>query len=162
MHETSRSAPRGNTSARMGMGVGTTSILMIFTVLAFATLALLSLSTSASNMRIQQRGTNRTVALAAAEGAAAAKLAELDAALSGIPAGGAYEDAALAAAEGAGFTVDNAAKTATYISSIDDNDELVTVVAFPGAGTPGYRLVSQVSRYTGEWTPEGGGGFWQG
>ncbi len=162
MNETSRRAPRGGSSARMGMGVGTTSILMIFTVLAFATLALLSLSTSASNMRIQQRGTARTAALAAAEGDVAAQLARLDAALSGIPAGGAYEDAALSAAADAGFTVDNEAKTATCISPIDTDNELVTVVAFPGPGAPGYELVSQASRYTGDWAPEAGAGFWPG
>ena len=162
MNETQRSAPRGGSSARMGMGVGTTSILMIFTVLAFATLALLSLSTAASNMRIQQRGIDRTTALAAAEGEAAAKLAELDAVLSSIGAGASYQRDALVAAEGIGFTVDNDAKTAAYTAAVDENNDLVTVVAFDAPGTPGYRLVSQISSYTGDWAPEAGAGFWPG
>ena len=133
------SSSHSGSAARLGMGVGTTSILMIFTVLAFATLSLLSLSTSASNMRIQQRGTDRTVALAAAEGTAAAKLAELDAALAGLSAGGAgYEDAALSAAKDIGFTVDGETKTATYTVAIDEDNDLVTVVAFSGAGAPGF------------------------
>ena len=40
---------------RSGVGTGTTSLLMIFTVLCFATLAMLSLSTAANGRRIAAR-----------------------------------------------------------------------------------------------------------
>ncbi|NLW79616.1 MAG: hypothetical protein GXY32_09435 [Ruminococcaceae bacterium] len=66
------------TGRRSGVGTGTTSLLMIFTVLCFATLAMLSLSTASSSQRIQAEGLLNAKAVAAAKGEAAVQVAKLD------------------------------------------------------------------------------------
>lgn len=62
-----------------GVGTGTISLLMIFTVLCFATLAMLSLSTAASSQRIQERALESGRLLAVAKGEAATHIAQVDA-----------------------------------------------------------------------------------
>ena len=145
-------------TVRSGVGTGTTSLLMIFTVLCFATLALLSLSTAASNQRIQEKGLAGTAALAVAEGEAAEKLAELDAALLSVTGESEAENAALQL----GWQREAAGRF-SYTIAFDGAHELVTVVELGPEGEGGrYRMVGQSSSYTGAWTPEAPGDIWSG
>lgn len=82
MHTQSRTGIR----RRPGMGVGTISLLVIFTVLCFSTLALLSLSSAANYRRISRPSQIAAQNLAAAEGVAAEKIADLDAVLAEVQA----------------------------------------------------------------------------
>lgn len=160
-----RNLKRYTRSGRSGVGTGTISLLMIFTVLCFATLALLSLSTAASDRRIQQRGFERTQNLAAAEGRAAEKLAELDGALLALPddAAGAdgYLAAALTAARGFGWEVDAAAASCQWTEPIDSENDLVTTIRLgDGDEDARYTLTGQATVYVGSWEAEESGGVW--
>ncbi len=152
---------RAGRSARTGMGVGTTSILMIFTVLAFATLAMLSMSTVMSNATIQTRGTKGVIALAAAEGEAAEKAAALDEALAGITeTGDAYFAAAEAAATGLGFAAGPEERQVAYTADEGDSHEVVMVLELQEPGQDArFTVVQMVSQYTGTWQPETGAGL---
>lgn len=142
---------------RSGVGTGTTSLLMIFTVLCFATLALLSLSTAASNQRIQKRSFEGTAALAVAEGQAAEKLAELDTELSAA----ASRESWNALATGLEWQK-NADGYYESAVPIDESHQLVTVVELLPEGPGNYRVISQMSVFTGEWTPTQDGDIWSG
>ncbi len=141
--------------ARSGFGTGTTSLLMIFTVLCFATLAMLTLSTAASNARIQQRSLQGTAALAKAEGEAAEAVAELDAALAAAPA---EDPAALAAS--LGWQATGSPLVFQLATSMEENHQLLTEVQLQEGGP--LTLVSQKTVYTGEWTPGQNGQLWNG
>ncbi len=143
--------PKG---ARNGFGTGTTSLLMIFTVLCFATLALLTLSTAASNARIQQRSFAGTAALAKAEGAAAEALARLDEALLQNP----QNPEAVLLQQGWKKTGEEGRyQIATLIEAGHD---LVTVIEVKATGN--WQMVAQRASYTGEWTPAAPGPIWNG
>lgn len=159
---------RYSRTTRSGMGTGTISLLMIFTVLCFATIALLSVSTAMSDRRIQQRSFERTIALSSAEGRAAEKLAELDQILfefretqndTGTEALDAMQDQACET----GWTPGNELYTVVWTEPIDRENNLVTAITLlPPEAEQRYKLVSQVSEYIGEWEPESGGSFWSG
>ncbi len=169
-------------SSRSSVGTGTISLLMIFTVLCFATLALLSLTTAVSNQRIQKNNFDRTVALSAAEGETAVAIAALDAQLAGLDDVSwtdgntavvefADEEAARLAvvravqplAEEQGWQVDAEEGTLTWTQPIDEENQLVTVLAPQVQGAQArYELLSQKTVYTGEWTPEQPGQVWPG
>lgn len=156
------SAKRYSRSARPGVGTGTVSLLMIFTVLCFATLAMLCLSTAASDRRIQQRGYQRAVDLAAAEGTAAEAMAELDEALLMLDSQGeAYLKKALQAAAGLGWEVAEAEGSATWTAPLNENNNLVTAVHInTGAAGTRFFITSQTTVYTGAWEAEPPGDLW--
>ena len=137
--------------ARSAVGTGTTSLLMIFTVHCFATLALLSLSTATSNQRIQQRSVDGINTLATAEGEAATKLAELDTALQSGGAGTNVQTLGWQKGEGE--------NTYTYTVAIDSEHQLITTVEINNRN---YTLLSQKSVYTGSWEPGTDGQIWSG
>lgn len=151
-----REVKRYRRSGRGSIGTGTISLLMIFTVLCFATLAMLSLSTAASDRRIQQRGFTKAVDLAAAEGAAAEAMAGLDEALVALDATDTdYTDEALRAAAGLGWEVDEAAGSCIWTVPLDGENELVTTVRIDPAGADTrFTLTSQVTKFTGSWEAE--------
>ena len=135
---------------RSSMGTGTTSLLMIFTVLCFATLALLSLSTAYSNRNIQRRSIEQAAAQASAEGEAATKLAELDRALLGAQEA---EWPAIAKAQGWAENEEGGWELDTAMG--EDHMLRTRVTLTPGEDTR-YRLEAQRSDYIGEWQPVGG------
>lgn len=148
---------------RSGVGTGTTSLLMIFTVLCFATLAMLSLSTAASNDRIQERGLSGSRALAEARGAVAIEVANLDQTLLELQGeGDAYMDKALNAAEVRGWQVDTATATITLRQQVNEESILVTQLELlaPGGGAR-YEVLSQVTELVNGWAPEEDGQLWQ-
>lgn len=156
---------RARARNRSGVGTGTTSLLMIFTVLCFATLAMLSLSTAASNDRIQNRGLQGAAALSAAKGAAAIEVASLDEALLQLQqtgaTGPAYLEAAYTTAQNRGWQVDAEKGTITMRQTIDEGSVLATELLLlepaPGAR---YQVVRQVSELVNGWVPEGSGQLW--
>lgn len=157
-----RSVKRYNRSGRSGVGTGTISLLMIFTVLCFATLALLSLSTAASDRRIQSRGYENAVQLATAEGTVSEKLAGLDKVLYDLEgAGGEYLEQATEAARNLGWTLDEESGYLVYEVEIDTENNLVTTVRIdPAEAATRYTLIGQTTVYQGEWEPEADGGLW--
>lgn len=155
-------------NARSGMGTGTVSLLMIFTVLCFATIALLSVSTAASDRRIQQRSFERTVALSSAEGRSAERLAALDQMIFEYRAtkAGTGDEARAAMQELAyeqGWTPGDETYTILWAEPIDRENNLVTVVTLLSPeDADRYELVSQTAEYVGTWEPEQGGSVWSG
>ena len=155
--------------ARSGVGTGTTSLLMIFTVLCFATLAMLSLSTAASNDRIQERGLSGSRALAEARGAAAVEVASLDETLLQLQEGAelirsdtTYMDRALAAAQERGWETDAAANTITMRNTVNEDSVLVTKLTLLEPGeTARYEVMSQTTELVNGWAPEQDGQLWQ-
>ncbi len=155
---------------RSGVGTGTTSLLMIFTVLCFATLAMLSLSTAAANARIQGRGLESQRLLAAAKGAAAADVAGLDEVLYQLqremPANGgqaaedAYYEQALAAAAARGWQTDAGPGAISMRSAISEDSVLVTTLQLLPPGGARYQVLAQVSQLVSGWAPEQNGQLW--
>lgn len=167
-----RALKRYNRSGRTGIGTGTISLLMIFTVLCFATLALLSLSTAASDRRIQQRSFERTAALAGAEGRAAESIAALDDALAGLQAeagaapgdvsGSAWMQRAMQTAAGLGWEINEAAASCVWTEPMDRENNLVTTVRLDPTGESArFALTGQTVEFIGTWEPETEGGLWQ-
>jgi hypothetical protein len=155
-----------HTMRRSGVGTGTISLLMIFTVLCFATLAMLSLSTAAASQRIQQRGVQGSLSSAEARGAAAEKVAALDAALLepwrlGGGAAEAYLEAATEIALGQGWDENEENGTLLLILPAGDTSELVTELRLLAPGDVGrYEVVRQNTRILGGWQPGEDGSLW--
>lgn len=148
---------------RSGVGTGTTSLLMIFTVLCFATLAMLSLSTANSNRRIQERGFDRISSLAEAAGSSDLKLSELDAAIAAISSENEqdYFEKALAAGEKLGCQADRENNTLVFSVPVDENSDYVTLIHILPPGEPRrYFIQTQATMMTDEWTPEPRGQVW--
>jgi type 1 fimbria pilin len=156
---------------RSTVGTGTTSLLMIFTVRCFATLAMLSLSTALADQRIQARGQHRAQSLAAAKGEAAAAVARFDAYLKECGVGTKDSEAYFSAvarydagsAEGVSVVMDNTdgVLTVFFANPVDDTSELVTVLRVNAPGAAGrYTLKEQYTRLTDGWEPEAGPGVW--
>lgn len=141
---------------RSSVGTGTTSLLMIFTVLCFATLGMLTLSTAASNARIQQRSFEGTAALAAAEGKAAEAVARLEAALATAAQG----DALAEAATPLGFTETEEPGVWQLVTEVEQDHQLITQVQAKQNGA--VQVVGQTTQYTGAWTPGQNGQLWPG
>lgn len=157
-------------SRRSGVGTGATSLLMIFTVLCFATLAMLSFSTAAANMRIQRRGMQNGQNISAARGAAAQGLAALDEKLYALSQSYAqgnitqqqYQSGALAAAPVQGWQLQQETGNLQLIIQIDDTNELLTEIAIsPPGQAQRYTVLRQVTRLIGGWHPGAGGSLWQ-
>ena len=170
------------TNRRPGLGVGTVSLLVIFTVLCFSTLALLSLSSAVNYQNTMRPSQQGALSLAAAEGEAAQKLAELDTMLMELQiemqvsdandaqsstyasTARAYYDRAAQKAEGLGFEILEDTQQLRFALPIDENHELVTEIVLhaPGADIR-YIVVKQASVMTGEWDPGSGEGqLWPG
>lgn len=152
-------------SRRPGVGVGTISLLVIFTLLCLATLGLLGVSTAASNQRVSRRSTEKIVWLADAEGQAASKLAEIDAALLalGQPGDEEYFAAAAEASRKLGCQADPETRIISFAVPVDKNSELVTeIVLLPPDDGLRYKMISQSTKVTAEWEPEEGGTLWHG
>lgn len=151
---------------RSGVGTGTTSLLMIFTVLVFATLAMLSLSTADSQRRIQERGLTSARGRAVSQGVTAEQVAQLDAALYSLGQGfkgteANYYKEALAVAEGLGWDVDGETNVMVLHIPIDDNSEMVTELKLLAPGEKErYTVLRQASFIIGGWQPEGTGTLW--
>lgn len=153
------------TGRRGGVGTGTTSLLMIFTVLCFATLAMLSLSTAASGRRIQQRGVFSAAAAAAARGNAAEEVAKLDAGLLMLRQTGGgqadYVNAATLFAEGLGWQRGEEDGVISLVLPADDANQLVTELRLlPQGEALRYTVIRQALRMAGGWQPEDGAGLW--
>ncbi len=155
---------------RAAVGTGATSLLMIFTVLCFATLAMLSLSTADNNRQVQLRSTQNSIRLAAAKGEAAVALAMLDADINTLwrredarvwdaTVGFAAEVKILATSQG--WQQDGAALAWALVIPVDSTTELVTQIeVLPPGSHARYRLTGQSTRLTAGWQPEGGPGVW--
>lgn len=143
---------------RSGVGTGTTSLLVIFTLLFMSTLGLLSLSTALSNQRIMRRGFTSMHNLTTAKGEAAQMLADLDDALLTAAQAGekGYAQRASAAVAGLGWEVNQDEQTAQIYVTIDENNALVTSVKLlPFGSSLRYALQGQTMLMVGEWVPDG-------
>lgn len=164
---------------RPSLGTGTISLLVIFTVLCFSTLALLSLTSAVNNQRIHHRSLLMAHSLTTAEGDAARTLAQLDETLFTQQQAYAaadnnnevlqqtalnnYYQQAFAAARELGFEVDETTLTATCRHTVDNNNELITVLTFNAPEeAQRYHITAQYSLMTGEWTPDNSGQHWPG
>lgn len=164
---------------RSGVGIGTTTLLVIFTLLCMATLALLSLSTALNDANIHGRNLQNMQALAVAEGESAATVAGLDAALcavhtaqfghSGRPGGSTTQAAAQQYYQAAerelaalGCTVDAETHTARFTTAVGTHAELVTTITItPPGGVGRYTITGQVAHPVGEWQPGDSQPVWQ-
>lgn len=157
---------------RAPIGTGTISLLVIFTILCLTTLALLSLSTAVRNQRISQRSFQLTRGRTAAEGAAAAHIAQIDAVLAELerqyPAGDtptqqAYYNEAARALEDLDCQVDTERGIVSFTLPINEKNNLITELQLqlPGSG-PRYVIIAQTMQPSENWAPEGGGEVWQG
>lgn len=179
----SRSAYTHKMPRRAGFGTGTVSLLVIFTLLCLATLAMLSYSTVASNKTINERGFRHTEALAAAQGEAARTLAAIDGELLRLldewqqeqviqaassspaspPVAGEYSRRVAQALEEMGCTALEEQDTYSFIVPIDENSRLVTTFrALAPGGESRYEVLAQSSVVTEDWAPEPGPGIWEG
>ncbi len=163
------SPKRSYRSRRSGVGTGTTSLLVIFTVLCMATLALLSLSTAVSSRRINVRSFQGVQNLTSAEGAASKRLAEIDLLLFEMQQNYTgrndkkYFEQAAAELESMGCTVDKETWQASFAYDMDENHKLITKFEILGPKAPQrYQLLEQMSYMTSEWEPEAGGQYWAG
>lgn len=161
---------------RTGIGTGSVSLLIIFTILSLTTLALLSLSTAVSAGRVSQRSISSVTNMAMAEGKIATELAGIDGILAdtreNYHIGGdeadehadtAYFTMAISALRAAGYTVDAETRTLTFSHSIDENSIFVCEILLlsPGEGQR-YRVTSLLSQLVADWQPEPGGQLWSG
>lgn len=165
-----------HTLRRTGIGTGTISLLVIFTVLCFSSLALLSLTAAASNGRIHQRSLIATQNMAQAEGQAAQQLARIDDMLYGLQieyvaseasgestADAAYYTAALLNAQEMGCTVDMQNHTVSFTVPIDKNNMLFTTLhLLPPSSQYRYELTEQYSSMGGNWEPDEEIQLWEG
>lgn len=156
---------------RQGIGTGTVSLLVIFALLFFSTLALLSLTAALGNQRVTRRSLALVSGLSAAEGQMAGVLAQMDDELVALRqeyATGAqqpedYYKAAAAAAVQLGFKAEGTENSFEYTLEIDENHVLVThILLLPPGGTGRYAVVGQYTEVTGEWSPAQGGQLWEG
>lgn len=153
---------RYHRSVRSGIGIGTISLLVIFTVLCFSTLALLSVSTAVSDQKIQQRSFDHTADLTQAQGRSAENIAVLDAQLYRMsqeePGAEGYMESAKTQAKLLGWTVSEEGSQVTWTEPIDRNNNLVTILTLnPSGAGERYILNSQQQEYIGIWEPETGG-----
>lgn len=171
MTQTGKTQTRVRT-ARTGIGVGSVTILVVFTILSVTTLALISLSTAVSNRRINQRSLQSTENMARAEGQAAAKLADIDTALWQLQQQAPPQDAAdesaymrraATAVEALGCQVDAGTQTASFSLPIDERNDMVCTLQLLPPGQPRrYVLLGMQAVMVGEWDPGEGGALWQG
>lgn len=152
---------------RSGVGTGTTSLLMIFTVLCFATLAMLSLSTANTSRMMQERGLENAQLTAQARGQAAQQVAVLDEALLALQKTpldeAAYYVEAEKAAEGLGWAADAEAHTVSLVLPMNDETQLVTTLQLNAPGSSQrYALVAQAPELIEGWQAEGEGPVWAG
>ena len=151
---------------RSGVGTGTTSLLMIFTVLCFATLAMLSLSTAASNERIQTRGIFGAQSAAAARGVAAEYTAALDEELLALrQSTPASEEVFFAKAEdlaeNMGWSVSREDHTVTLQLPVNDTSILVTTLRICSLQEEmRYESMLQQTAPKDGWQADGGGNLW--
>lgn len=153
-----------------GVGTGTTSLLMIFTVLCFATLAMLSLSTAASNDRIQSRGLDGGKNLSTAKGESAMEVAQLDEQLldlklayasQGKTDEKAYMQEAYELAKNRGWQYNEDNNTLVWTQNMDSRNELLTQIQILSpAEDQRYTVIWQVSQIIGGWEPEGDRQMW--
>lgn len=151
---------------RSGVGTGTTSLLMIFTVLCFVTLSMLSLTTALRNYSMQNRGMQTAGSVAVARGQAARRMARLDEELYALREEATDEDAyyaaALATAEGVGFVAGSEENHVVLLTQVDDKNELLTELLLEAPSQPyRYSLVRQETRLIGGWQPEMEGELWK-
>lgn len=163
---------------RSGIGTGTISLLVIFTVLCFSTLALLSLTSAHSNQRIQQRSLLSAQNMAQAEGVAAKQLAYIDNILADLQADYAtqplpengnlnpsqnYYEAVYERANGMGYGVNEAERTITFSVPIDKNTALITtLLILPPDAELRYEMQAQYASMIGDWEPADSGQLWPG
>lgn len=157
------------TARRAGVGTGTTSLLVIFTVLCMATLALLSLTTAVSNRRINERSFSGVQNLAVAEGNAAIKLSNVDELLFELQQqpfrnDEEYLKEAMEILSKQGYTVDTDTKMVYISLPIDERLALITELELSPLSNSAsrYTIVAQVSVLQKEWVPEEGGEYWSG
>lgn len=156
---------KSGSKRRPGLGSGTVSLLVIFTVICMSVLGLLSLSTVASNRRISRRGLDNTVRLAAAEGQAAQKLAELDTALLALPALAKeeYAQQAVTVAQGLGYETDFASRTIWFSQAVSNTTTLFTkVVLLPQSDGSAFQVIEQTLQTSSDWAPAEDNKLWQG
>ncbi len=155
-------------SRRSGVGTGTTSLLMIFTVLCFATLAMLSLATAASSQRTQQRGFEKAAATAAARGEVAGQVALLDEQLLALQLehqddAAAYMDSAAQLAQQLGWAAGEQQGSIVWIQGVDEETELYTeLILLEQDAAERYTVELQVAQVIGGWSAEDDGQIWQG
>ena len=164
MNETKKTAYQGRS---LSIGTGTTSLLMIFTLLCFATLALLSLSTAVSNRRTQNRGQEAARLLAVAKGQAAQSVAELDEELvslnENLATGKDFQKEALRLAQELGWQAGEEENHILINHTVDANNTLLTEIKLsPQGATERYTLVRQISNLAQGWKPEGKDQLWPG
>lgn len=154
---------------RSGVGAGTTSLLVIFTVLCMATLALLSVSTAVTNRKINQNSYARVRNILQAEGKVSEKLSELDALLLATQqeftgkSEKAYFNAAFSALESNGCTVQPESKQVEFVFAVDEGHVMVTrLEVLPQNSSMRYRILEQSTQITIEWEPEAGQTYWPG
>lgn len=168
--------PKPSQKRSSSIGTGTISLLMIFTVLCFATLAMLSLSTAAANANIQQRGILRQTAISQAKGDTATEVAGLDAELLVLQqqhAGNfqSFFDEALQVAEARGWVADAATNRIVFRLPVEvpaeDGEEttvsfelVTTLELLPPGSTSRYNVVGQTTELVDGWQAEDGGQLW--
>lgn len=146
-----------NRSAEYRVGIGASSILMIFVVLCLTTLGVLSFASARANLNLTTRRQAQIEAYYGAAAEAQALLAAIDGRLAAMAqAGEEITPAALRRLTG----LDDAIRvspdgTVSFSLAVGDAQSLeVALTAQPSADSPRYTLLRHQLTYTGEWVPD--------
>lgn len=149
---------------RSGVGVGTISLMVIFTILCLSVLALLSVSTVQSDRRISERSTDNIIDISAQKGSVAKIIAELDDKLVYLPImeEEEYFENAMEICEELGFTV-YPDRVVEIIFPLSSGALLKTKLEIlPQGEKTRYLALEQVIEQSREWVPEEDGTLWLG
>lgn len=148
---------------QMGLGVGASSILLIFVLLCLTTFATLSLVSAQADARLSGKTAESVSAYYEADARAEELLAEIDGALQSVPVGEGYLQACvglLAALDGVDVSQDEDGLSVSYQVAAGENQQLQVTLEVPASG--GYRLTGWKMVNTTQWQEEETMSLWPG
>lgn len=148
---------------QMGLGVGASSILLIFVLLCLTTFATLSLVSAQADARLSEKSAETVRAYYEADARAEELLAEIDETLRSVPAGEDYLPACaglLSGLDGVSASQDGEGLTVSYSVAAGENQQLRVTLTVPPSG--GYRLTGWKTVNTTEWREEEPMSLWPG
>ena len=143
---------------RAGLGVGSPTLLVVFTLLVLTFVSLLSFSSARQNRDLQRQNALAAGRLEAGEEALCQALAQIDAALLALqgqaPSGGYLQQALALLAQDFGCETDEQANTVLLAVPVDIYREWVVKLEILSAEAPyRYTLLEKYVRMTDAWQP---------
>ncbi|RGB69688.1 hypothetical protein DW086_00675 [Harryflintia acetispora] len=137
---------------QMGLGVGASSILLIFVLLCLTTFATLSLVSAQADARLSEKTAETVSAYYEADARAEELLAQIGEALKSVPPGEGYLQTCaglLAAIDGVDVLQDDDGLAVSYQVAAGENQQLQVSLTIPATG--GYRLTGWKTVNTAQW-----------